>query len=35
MEIGKIPAGRTFVDNSMGLGASEDEGSFDYRMGQL
>jgi hypothetical protein len=34
-EIGKNPAGETVVDNSMGLGASEDEGRFDYRIGQL
>jgi hypothetical protein len=34
-EIGKIPVGGTVVDNSMGLGTSEDEGRFDYRIGQM
>jgi hypothetical protein len=28
-EIGKIPAGGTVVDDSMGLGAREDKGRFE------
>lgn len=34
-EIGKIPAGGTVVDNSMGFGASEDKGRIGYRIGQM